>query len=493
MLAIALALSLLTGCTMIWKAKQAYELGWDALGLIFDPAKLPGHALHWASMIIKAGSICPEAPPQLIAAQLYAESSFGLNTNADKPDAAAFGPAQFTPDTWAGHGVDGDGDGDKDIWDPADAIASQGAYDCYLAGVIRHLGGDTQKLMLAAYNAGPNKVLKYSGVPPYNETTNYIRIITDMMHGFTKPPDPGSLGASARAQRVIQVAMEFVKRRVPYLWGGDGPDAMNGVDCSGLTQFAYKAVGIDLDRTAQQQIDQFKDPGLVPPTRVRPGDLVGFDLSGSGGGVITNITHIGLVSAVEYDKKTEKWEITMIQAPKPGDVVKISSVTSGHYGAYNPFFVRVPDSGRGSQVPPGKWTMPVQARYSPTYKASGSSWAKKHTGVDFPVGFGTPVKAVGPGEVVANTTTGPYGNAVVIRHDDGKYTQYAHMIERSPVPVGQRVSGGQQIGKVGSTGNSDGPHLHFEARTGPNYGSDIDPITYLRSKGLNPQPTWANA
>ncbi len=106
-----------------------------------------------------------------------------------------------------------------------------------------------------------------------------------------------------------------------------------------------------------------------------------------------------------------------------------------------------------------------------------------HTGVDFIASSGTSVKAVGAGTVVSAGWGGAYGNEVVIRHADGKYSQYGHLSQLS-VSVGQAVSAGQQIGLSGSTGNSTGPHLHFEIRTGPSYGSDIDPLAYLRSKGV---------
>jgi murein DD-endopeptidase MepM/ murein hydrolase activator NlpD len=73
---------------------------------------------------------------------------------------------------------------------------------------------------------------------------------------------------------------------------------------------------------------------------------------------------------------------------------------------------------------------------------------------------------------------------VVIRHPDGRYSQYAHLSQLS-VRAGQQVSGGQQVGRSGSTGNATGPHLHFEIRTGPGYGSDINPLAYLRSHGVS--------
>ncbi|MDG9703462.1 M23 family metallopeptidase [Streptomyces sp. DH37] len=120
-----------------------------------------------------------------------------------------------------------------------------------------------------------------------------------------------------------------------------------------------------------------------------------------------------------------------------------------------------------------------------TYKQAGASWSSgKHSGIDFPANTGTAVRSVGPGTVVTVGWGGAYGNQIVIRHADGKYTQYAHLSATNVSP-GQKVGGGQRIGAVGSTGNSTGPHLHFEARNGAYYGSDINPITYLAAKGVD--------
>ncbi|MFF3425627.1 peptidoglycan DD-metalloendopeptidase family protein [Streptomyces sp. NPDC002602] len=128
---------------------------------------------------------------------------------------------------------------------------------------------------------------------------------------------------------------------------------------------------------------------------------------------------------------------------------------------------------------------PVGGGISTQYRASGAMWSSGyHTGVDFIASSGTTVKAVGAGTVVSAGWGGAYGNEVVIRHADGKYSQYGHMSSLS-VSTGQSVTPGQRIGLSGSTGNSSGPHLHFEIRTGPSYGSDVDPLAYLRSKGVS--------
>ncbi|MEU9082678.1 M23 family metallopeptidase [Streptomyces sp. NPDC048357] len=129
---------------------------------------------------------------------------------------------------------------------------------------------------------------------------------------------------------------------------------------------------------------------------------------------------------------------------------------------------------------------PLDSSYVSTqYKAGGGMWSSgSHTGIDFHAASGTSVHAVGIGTVVEAGWGGAYGNNVVIKHNDGTYTQYGHLTSLS-VSVGEQVTPGQQIGLSGSTGNSSGPHLHFEARTGSQYGSDIDPIAYLRSHGVS--------
>lgn len=134
----------------------------------------------------------------------------------------------------------------------------------------------------------------------------------------------------------------------------------------------------------------------------------------------------------------------------------------------------------------GSFRLPVAGSYVTTgYKSSGSLWSSgSHSGIDFHAASGSTVVAVGAGTVVEAGWGGAYGNNIVLRMADGTYTQYGHLSSIG-VSVGQSVGAGQQIGLSGSTGNSTGPHLHFEARTTSSYGSDMDPVAYLRAHGVN--------
>ncbi|GGQ34515.1 MULTISPECIES: peptidoglycan DD-metalloendopeptidase family protein [unclassified Streptomyces] len=144
------------------------------------------------------------------------------------------------------------------------------------------------------------------------------------------------------------------------------------------------------------------------------------------------------------------------------------------------------DDTAAQTAPSSGFTSPVSGGSVGTaYKVAGSMWSSGyHTGADFVVPTGTSLKAVGAGTVVSAGWGGAYGNQVVIQLSDGHYAQYAHLSSLS-VSAGQTVSAGQQVGLSGATGNVTGPHLHFEIRTTPDYGSDVDPISYLRSKGVS--------
>ncbi|MYR42706.1 transglycosylase family protein [Streptomyces sp. SID5910] len=142
------------------------------------------------------------------------------------------------------------------------------------------------------------------------------------------------------------------------------------------------------------------------------------------------------------------------------------------------------DTGKDKATSGHALVAPVDASTGTPYHQAGSSWSKGyHTGVDFPVPTGTSVKAIAAGRVVSAGWGGSYGYQVVVRHADGRYSQYAHLSAIS-VKDGQSVGVGQRIGRSGSTGNVTGPHLHFEVRTGPGFGSDVDPLAYLRAGGV---------
>lgn len=130
------------------------------------------------------------------------------------------------------------------------------------------------------------------------------------------------------------------------------------------------------------------------------------------------------------------------------------------------------------------WVTPVESyELSAAFGSGGLRWANRHTGQDFAVPIGTPVRAVGDGRVVKVSCGGAFGMEVVVRHADGYYTQYAHLASVA-VDQDERVDTGQWIGQTGTTGNSTGPHLHFEVRVTPEMGSAVDPVPWLTARGV---------
>lgn len=111
-----------------------------------------------------------------------------------------------------------------------------------------------------------------------------------------------------------------------------------------------------------------------------------------------------------------------------------------------------------------------------------SHWANCHTGLDFAAPEGTPIRAVMNGRVVWTGWGGPYGNLTKIQHAGNLQTWYAHQ-SAIDVTVGQNVTAGQIIGRIGSTGNATGPHVHLEVRSN---GTPVDPQQWLTAHGVKP-------
>ncbi|WP_422397076.1 NlpC/P60 family protein [Streptomyces gobiensis] len=270
---------------------------------------------QYAGLVQKWGNLCPAVNPALLAAQLYQES--GWNPRAQS-HAEAQGIAQFIPGTWATHGLDANGDGKANVWDPADAIPSAASYNCKLAKYVKDVPGDTTDNMLAAYNAGSYAVIKYGGVPPYRETRNYVSVIRKMEQSFAAPK--GRVSPSKQAAGAIYYAQQ--KLGTPYKWGGNGgPEDDGRFDCSGLTKAAYESVGIELPRVANDQWNSGPHPKR---DELLPGDLVFFayDLEDS-----RSIHHVGIYVGGGY----------MIDAPYTGATIRFDPIDAPDYfGATRP-------------------------------------------------------------------------------------------------------------------------------------------------------------
>lgn len=206
--------------------------------------------------------------------------------------AGAAGPMQFLLSTWEAYGVDGNGDGRKDVYDPEDAIPAAANY-------------------LEASGAPADL---YRAIFAYNHAQWYVDMVLDWASRYA---NGGAVAVAANfgpacveqalgeaPAGVAGEVIEFARAQLgePYVWGAEGPDAW---DCSGLVMMAYREAGISIPRVTHDQI-VFGEK--VPQGQEQPGDLVFFRYSDG------YVGHVGLVVG----------EGKMIHAPQTGDVIKIS-------------------------------------------------------------------------------------------------------------------------------------------------------------------------
>jgi murein DD-endopeptidase MepM/ murein hydrolase activator NlpD len=139
---------------------------------------------------------------------------------------------------------------------------------------------------------------------------------------------------------------------------------------------------------------------------------------------------------------------------------------------------------RAEQIEENLWVLPVSNyEITATFGSGGSLWSSDHTGLDFAAAYGSPVMSVARGVVTEAAYAGAYGNRVIVTHPDGTETWYCHM-DSFAVSEGESVEAGSQVGAVGMSGNTTGPHLHLEVRPSPDV--PVDPYTVLSAHGVTP-------
>jgi cell wall-associated NlpC family hydrolase len=174
--------------------------------------------------------------------------------------AGAGGPMQFLGSTWAAYGVSATGQGTPDRWNAADAIFTAARY--------LKANGAPQELQRAIF--------------AYNHSQEYVEEVLRWASSYESQAVPVTAPASGAAGAALSFALAQIG--VPYVWGGE---SRTGYDCSGLTQAAYRAAGVSLPRTAEEQFDA--GPHLPAGAQLEPGDLVFFGASTS------DVTHVGMV------------------------------------------------------------------------------------------------------------------------------------------------------------------------------------------------------
>ncbi len=139
---------------------------------------------------------------------------------------------------------------------------------------------------------------------------------------------------------------------------------------------------------------------------------------------------------------------------------------------------------RAGQIAKNQWVLPTSGyRLTARFGMAGGLWSNNHTGLDFAAPVGTPIVSVANGTITETGSAGAYGNRTVETLDDGTEIWYCHQNSIGVSP-GDKVAAGQQIGEVGNTGNTTGPHLHLEVR--PGGGDPVDPYQALVFHGLKP-------
>ncbi len=198
-------------------------------------------------------------------------------------------------------------------------------------------------------------------------------------------------------------------------------------------------------------------PGIKQPddTRLVHKVLPGQTLFSIAAQYATSVNALAAANGLANPNRIKAGQLLLIPSGAASDRKQLASRSLGLRGRVGMAFIR-----------------PVQSRISSKF---GQRWGRMHYGIDFAAPAGTSIVAAAGGTVVFSDWRSGYGRLIILDHGNGVQTYYAHNSERL-VGVGERVNQGQAIARVGSSGSTTGPNLHFEVRIN---GEAVDPLRFL--------------
>lgn len=379
-----------------------------------------------------------------------------------------------------------------------------------VGGAYKYLGMNNQAATsaIAGFQSGPQAANLFQyGITTFDAATGKEKttgqIARELMNYMTggasvsaedvrRSFQKGALGANLRTMGFSQDQQTLLYQAMIDLSSGRNPDLQNAAPAAGNANTFLTAQGrmnastTDVMMTAEEKmIKGFENAADTVEFFNRQlknvADELGY-LVGYLGGVTGTQAGKGASSVLKGAAKMVGAGLMFLPHP----VAKVAGLalmgasggaTSGYGAAFG-----VSDKSKTGGGSPAAGAG-VTAGYGATDTSASSPWSStngSHTGIDYAMPVGTPVKSAFDGVVSAVNINADYGTSVMVDNINGTQAIYGHLSEKR-VQVGDQVTQGQVIGKSGESGNANGPHLHFEIRNGKN--NPVDPNTYLAGDG----------